>query len=256
MRENIRTIHRAWPAVAAAAVFTSSLTLPAAESESSARSASEVFAAVASHEFHPVVSGFTHDRTLGKPGIASLDDPGWKIRTLALRDLARLGPEAESGIRERLFHENLHVRYIAAAALGIRAEKSAVGDLARVLQADPEMLVRSQAAIALRQIGRRSGDRAAGDPVVVSALDAALEDKEEDVRHQARLALESIRTEIGPDEKLRDAFASLDEDTFETAAVGEPAPDFALPDTRGRDWKLSDFRGRQPVVLVWIFADW
>jgi len=29
-----------------------------------------------------------------------------------------------------------------------------------------------------------------------------------------------------------------------------------LPDTEGRTWRLADFRGRKPVVLIWIFADW
>lgn len=32
--------------------------------------------------------------------------------------------------------------------------------------------------------------------------------------------------------------------------VGEPAPDFALPDHTGRLVRLSDFRGKQHVVLA------
>jgi alkyl hydroperoxide reductase subunit AhpC len=38
--------------------------------------------------------------------------------------------------------------------------------------------------------------------------------------------------------------------------VGQPAPDFQLPDTEGKSWRLSDFRGKKPVVLIWVFADW
>lgn len=37
-------------------------------------------------------------------------------------------------------------------------------------------------------------------------------------------------------------------------AVGEPAPDFTLPGTGGRDYTLSDYRGR-PVVLVFYPGD-
>ena len=33
-------------------------------------------------------------------------------------------------------------------------------------------------------------------------------------------------------------------------ALNTPAPDFALPDFEGREVRLSSFRGRQPVVLV------
>jgi len=32
--------------------------------------------------------------------------------------------------------------------------------------------------------------------------------------------------------------------------VGDPAPDFALPATNRETIRLSDFRGKQPVVLV------
>jgi len=36
--------------------------------------------------------------------------------------------------------------------------------------------------------------------------------------------------------------------------VGDPAPDFTLPGTGGRDWSLAEFRGR-PVVLVFYPGD-
>ena len=37
--------------------------------------------------------------------------------------------------------------------------------------------------------------------------------------------------------------------------VGEPAPDFRLPSTEGRDLGLEDFQGRQPVVLYFYPRD-
>src|SRR2546423_1039633 len=33
--------------------------------------------------------------------------------------------------------------------------------------------------------------------------------------------------------------------------IGEPAPDFSLPDLAGKLIKLSDFRGRSTLVLFW-----
>lgn len=38
--------------------------------------------------------------------------------------------------------------------------------------------------------------------------------------------------------------------------VGQPAPDFTLPDAAGRPVTLSDYRGRQAVVLVFYRGYW
>ena len=37
--------------------------------------------------------------------------------------------------------------------------------------------------------------------------------------------------------------------------VGEPAPDFTLPSTTGEKISLSQFRGKQPVLLEFYAAD-
>lgn len=39
-------------------------------------------------------------------------------------------------------------------------------------------------------------------------------------------------------------------------AVGADAPDFALPDSEKKEWKLSDFKGKQPVALFFYPLDW
>lgn len=38
--------------------------------------------------------------------------------------------------------------------------------------------------------------------------------------------------------------------------VGQPAPDFTLPDAARRPVTLSDYRGKQPVVLVFYRGYW
>jgi len=39
-----------------------------------------------------------------------------------------------------------------------------------------------------------------------------------------------------------------------TLKVGDTAPDFTLPDTDGKQVKLSDFRGKKTVVLAFFVA--
>jgi hypothetical protein len=38
--------------------------------------------------------------------------------------------------------------------------------------------------------------------------------------------------------------------------VGEPAPEFTLPDATGRPVSLADYRGKKPVVLVFYRGAW
>ena len=40
--------------------------------------------------------------------------------------------------------------------------------------------------------------------------------------------------------------------TARPLAVGDPAPEFSLPGTDGRQYSLESFRGRQTVVLAWF----
>jgi len=222
----------------------STLAVRAAEVDSIA----PILQRVAQHSFHPVRGGFTFDRQLDKHGVADLNDPDWLVRTLAVRDLVRAGLPAESSLVSALTHSNAHVRHVAAMTLGILRATNTVPPLETALATDADDLVRSQAAVALSQIGRASS---------VAALRAALkEDKSKDVQHQAELAIHAIEHGHTATPELAAAYRALDEAKFGRAKVGQLAPDFQLPDTDGRVWKLSEFRDKRPVVLIWIFADW
>ncbi len=41
-------------------------------------------------------------------------------------------------------------------------------------------------------------------------------------------------------------------DTAPALHVGDRAPDFSLPGSDGRQYRLSDYRGKQAVVLSWF----
>jgi AhpC/TSA family len=54
---------------------------------------------------------------------------------------------------------------------------------------------------------------------------------------------------------IRNAIAEYDLAEMDTARVGKPAPDFALPDAGGESYRLSQFRGKKVVVLTFVVAD-
>lgn len=205
---------------------------------------------VRTHEFHPVdETSFTIDRTLEEHGIADLDDDDWRVRLLAVRDLVRIGDVAASAIAAGLEDDDVQVRYVCATVLGVLRARSEIEQLERVVREDPNALVRSQAIVALGQIGAtRSLDL---------LRDRHANDDSKDVRHQAELSIDRIEKGAAAETELEAAYRNLDPDTFEQIAVGESAPPLELPDTDGRTWELDDSIGDDEwTVLIWVFADW
>jgi peroxiredoxin len=215
-----------------------------------AKNIADVFTRVRQHEFHPLNGDgtFTNDRTLGKHGIADVDNEDWRVRLLAISNLVRLLPDAADDVSQGLFDKNLHVRQIAAAALGIARQTTAAGKLEQALKEDDSPLVRSQAAMSLGQM--ESG----------GSLDLLRkrwkEDPSRDVRHQCELAIDQIEKKRGATAKQLTAFRNLNPKEFESVQVGGKAADFTLKDTEGVPWRLSDANQNKWVVLIWIFADW
>ncbi|WP_042663906.1 redoxin domain-containing protein [Haloferax sp. ATB1] len=219
-------------------------------SSSNELSVEAVLDRVRTHEFHPVdETSFTVDRTLEEHGIADLDDDDWRVRLLAVRDLVRLGDAKMSEIAAEFEDDDVQVRYVCATALGILRSQSEIEVLERVVREDPNALARSQAIVALGQIGATRS--------LELLRDRQENDDSKDVRHQAELSVDRIQKGEVAEPELEAAYRDLDEDTFEQLAVGASAPLFELPDTDGRTWDLEDSIGDDEwTVLIWVFADW
>jgi peroxiredoxin len=115
-------------------------------------------------------------------------------------------------------------------------------------QDDEFAIVRSQAVIALGQIGSRGS---------LDFLNERMEmDQSRDVRHQCELAIDQIKKQKEPTAKHLEAFLSMDTTKFESVVSGGPAADFTLDDTEGNKWTLGEFKDEKWVVLIWVFADW
>jgi peroxiredoxin len=233
--------------------FLLSAQVPGAESNGSdgvavASTVERIMQRIAEYPFNPIEDGRTQDPLLDHDGVTDLSDVAWRVRLLAIRDLARLGSSALPEVIKHTHDENPHVRNIAAFVLGLNPGEDSKAALIESLHQDPDPVVRSQAAISLAQL-----ESEAALPVL---QDLAKNDASRDVRHQCDLAVYRITQYDEPDTNLATAYAELDESTFEQINVGQPAIDFELVDTDGNSWRLSDFRGKKDVVLIWIFADW
>ena len=205
----------------------------------------DIVSRVETHAFAPIHNGFTVDPEAESDGVTDRASSDWRVRTLAARDLVRRGRTDVAPIIELLDHDNVHVRQLGAMVLGLLRADVATGPLTRRLREDTDPVVRSHAAIALGQIG------APNEPVARLA-DAA---DHTDVRHQCAVAQDRIEKDVPVEPAVADELAALAPSTFGRVQAGDPAPDFALEDTEGTPWRLSDARGKT-VVLLWVFADW
>jgi len=65
------------------------------------------------------------------------------------------------------------------------------------------------------------------------------------------LANSSVFAQLGPKDG-----ADVPPTDLERVEVGQPAPDFTLENMDGKPVSLSDFRGKQSVVLVFYRGQW
>lgn len=204
------------------------------------------------------IRGHDFSRNSGYKGVGDLTDDGWRVRLLAIRDLARMGQECSGDMVDALGDSDRQVRTIAALVLGLLRSPSTADALKRTIATDTDWLVRCEAVMALGRIG---GDGAA-KAIRKAQAAANITDRKHrdfgdhrDFRNRCDVALDILaRGDDYPNDRLA-AYQSLDAASFNRARVGRAAPDFTLTDTTGRSWKLSDLRG-QYVVLIWIFAEW
>ncbi len=192
-----------------------------------------------------IVGRFRRGWTAEKGHIRPLDDRNWKTRITALKSLVMVGPAAVPPLVRGLDDENAEARVFAAQTLGFVGDARAVNRLERTLAEDKDPAARLYAADSLGMIG---GFRS--NPLVERI---AVKDPNKDVRAHLKYAIE--RNGEAVSKTVREDLGRFDLSRLATAQVGKSAPDFTLTDALGRRYQLSDFRGKKPVVLVFIYGD-
>ena len=61
----------------------------------------------------------------------------------------------------------------------------------------------------------------------------------------------AVSAQTGPKDEIKQPATDLDR-----VRVGQPAPDFTLEDSDGKNISLADYRGKKNVVLVFYRGHW
>ncbi|MHB1557001.1 MAG: HEAT repeat domain-containing protein [Isosphaeraceae bacterium] len=192
-----------------------------------------------------IICRFRREWTAEKNQIRSLDERKWKASSKVLKGLIQIGPEAVPSLVRGLDDENVEARVFAAQALGFVGDARAVNRLERTLAEDKDPAARLYAADSLGIIG---GFRL--NPLVERI---AVKNPNKDVRAHLTYAIERNGEAIS--KTVRDDLGRFDLTRLAAAEVGKSAPDFTLTDALGRRYQLSDFHGKKPVVLVFIYGE-
>jgi HEAT repeat protein len=175
--------------------------------------------------------------TLGK---FEKGDPGWKVRVESLVRLIKAGPPAIPVLVDALKNGSRSIREFAAQVLAVAADPSTRPALVRALE-DPEPVVRIYALKGLSLLGPL-------DPTEEPYRRILAKDADWYVRHSLAWALERDDRAAAAD--TRKALIDYDLARIDSARLDGPAPDFTLTDTSGKTHRLSDFRGKKAVILV------
>jgi len=175
-----------------------------------------------------------------------LDDTGWKSRLRARQALIAAGDDAIPVLIEALRSTETPARILAAETLGYLGAEVPVKDLLEAAASDSEPAVRLYAVDALGMLGHGVELEAE-----LKSLDG--NERNRDVKRHIAYALER-NSEPVPAELVK-TVAEWNVNQMDTAAVGQPAPDFALESLTGATFSLSRFRGHNHVVLIFIYGD-
>ena len=184
------------------------------------------------------------DASLKKKYMRTIDDVGWHRRVLGMRELVRGGEGSVRALVETLRDGDAGMRVFAAQTLGFLGPVAPRAELVAAL-GDEETAVRLYAVDALGMSGAK------GLTELLTPMKAGEPDR--DVKKHIDYAL--LRGGVTVDAEVAETLLAWDPRMIDSAVVGEMAPDFQLTALTGETFRLSDFRGKQAVVLVFVYGD-
>lgn len=158
--------------------------------------------------------------------------------------LAAQGKKAVSELTDALKSTNRNVRMLAAKLLGVYGDNPEAGALEDAARNDSDKSVRIYAIQSL-------GWLKAG----IGTLQALSNDDDKDLSFVAKAAQQQANADCVS--KIREEYKlGLKSSEMAAAKSGSPAPSFTLLEAGGKPLKLSDYKGKKSVVLMFQLADW
>lgn len=172
-----------------------------------------------------------------------LEDAGWKVRVRSLQGLVRCGTDAVPVLLRALKTGDGPQRILAAQTLGYLRQEVPPAPLLEAAKNDPDPAVRLYAVDSLGMQGAKDIDW-------IALLES---ESDRDVKKHIGYAIERNGEPLSRDTVER--LMSWNAEAIDSAAVGQPAADFELKSAAGETIRLGDYRGKKPVVLVFIYGD-
>ena len=176
---------------------------------------------------------------------AASGEPVWKVRMEALVTLVRAGSPAVPILIDALKNGPPATRDFAAQTLAIFADPVTRQALLGALD-DPDKGTRIYAIRGMSMLGRL-------EPTL-RIKQILEEDQDAFVRRSMAWALERVDGREAA-AAIRKALADYDLTRIDSAQLGRAAPDFTLSDPSGTTYRLSQFRGKKDVILVFFIED-
>ena len=180
----------------------------------------------------------------GSNHIRATGDPGWKLRAETLKQLVAGGEASIPALEKSLASGDVPTRILAAQAISYLAPMASIEKLTEVFKNDTEPAVRLYLVDAIGMSGK-------GKDVDWDTL--TKNEKNRDVLKHINYA--KSRGSEGVEKSVIASLAEMPDAKIDSAKVGQPAPEFTLNSVDGEKVSLSQFKGKQPVVLVFIYGD-
>lgn len=173
------------------------------------------------------------------------DDRGWKARAAAFQQIVQIGAAGVPELVSALEAESAPVRALAAQLLGYCGTADTRPAMLRLIERDPNAMVRLYAADSWGMLGGRDQDGR------VRRLEA--NEKNPDTKRHIQYALDRDGQALNA--AVATAIRGWKAQRLASASLNQLAPDFELVSLNGEKIRLSQFRGKKIVVLVFVYGD-